>query len=101
MNCGSLLSRIRRDDQYLFSHPILKMAQSKNYNESSVLLMLVTGIARANSKSARRICISANSPAETDYSAAASASLEWADDFIKSEILGTISDRNRDPLKTP
>jgi hypothetical protein len=35
------------------------------------------------------------------YSAATKASLAWAEDRMKSEIRGTISDLKREPLNTP
>ena len=61
----------------------------------------MTGITRANPESGRRIWVSAIKRSKTTYSAATKACFVWAEDFMKSEILGTISDRKREPLKTP
>lgn len=45
--------------------------------------------------------LSAQTRLKKAYSAATSASLAWADERMKSEIRGTISDLKRDPLNTP
>jgi hypothetical protein len=45
--------------------------------------------------------LSAQTGRKKAYSAATSASLAWADERMKSEIRGTISDLKREPLNTP
>ena len=101
MNSNSFLGRFRRSGETALCHSKPKTARDENANESNSLLSFMTGITCTNPESGRRIWVSAILLSKTAYSAAAKASLVWAEDFMKSEIRGTISDLNREPLKTP
>ena len=49
----------------------------------------------------RKMGLSVKTELKKAYSAATNASLAWADECMKSEIRGTISDLKREPLNTP
>ena len=101
MNLNSILGGFESGLGRPFRHSNPKAEDDKNINKISYLGSFMTGIACANPKSARRIWVFAILLSKTDYSAAAKVNLLWAEDFMKSEIRGTISDLNREPLKTP
>jgi len=101
MNLNSVLRLFGDAAGEAVRHSNQVFGTSKNTNDSSLLELLLAGTGRANRKSAREIWIFALSGTKTGYSAAAKVGLLWAEDRMKSAIRGTISDRKREPLKTP